>query len=81
MAYTICEITWIHALLNDLHQHHPQWPTLIFCDNQATLHIATNPVYHKRTEYIELDSHLMHGKLQEGSLTTLHACFISSSHC
>ncbi|XP_035547457.1 uncharacterized mitochondrial protein AtMg00810-like [Juglans regia] len=32
MAFTVCEITWIRALLNDLHQSHSQ-PAVLFCDN------------------------------------------------
>lgn len=55
-------MTWISALLNDLYQFHPQ-STLTFCDNQAAIHIASNPVYHERINHIELDCHLVWEKI------------------
>ncbi|CAL8115735.1 unnamed protein product [Prunus armeniaca] len=69
MAAITCELTWIRYVLQDLQVYH-SGPAHVYCDNQAAIHIAANPVFHERTKHIELDCHLVREKLQAGQITT-----------
>ena len=44
----------------------------VFCDNNATISIAKNPVHHDRTKYIELESHFIKEKIEDNILELLY---------
>ncbi|RVW63721.1 Retrovirus-related Pol polyprotein from transposon RE1 [Vitis vinifera] len=54
MALATCELIWLRHLLQELRFGKDEQMKLI-CDNQAALHIASNPVFHERTKHIEVD--------------------------
>lgn len=38
----------------------------LFCDNQATIKIANNPICHDGTKQVEIDRHLIIKKIEQG---------------
>ena len=67
MAMTVCEVVWLLALLKDLDVSHYQ-PMLFFCDNQATMHIGENHVFHERTKHIKIDCHVVRDRVQDNTI-------------
>ncbi|EOY12080.1 Cysteine-rich RLK (RECEPTOR-like protein kinase) 8 [Theobroma cacao] len=67
MATTSTKIIWLIRLLRDL-QVPCSNPVPLFCDNQAAIHIAANPVFHERTKHVEIDCHFVHQHIQSQTL-------------
>ncbi|OMO90088.1 Integrase, catalytic core [Corchorus capsularis] len=69
MALTCTELLWLRALLKDLSVQHCS-PMSLFCDNQAALYIANNPVFRERTKHVEVDCYFVRDHVLAGDIHT-----------
>ncbi|KAJ9544458.1 hypothetical protein OSB04_024165 [Centaurea solstitialis] len=69
MAQTTCELIWLRNLLGELGFAQSK-PMDLYCDNEAAIHIANNPVFHERTKHIEIDCHFTREKIKDGTIST-----------
>ncbi|XP_048623391.1 uncharacterized mitochondrial protein AtMg00810-like [Brassica napus] len=77
LALATCELIWLQQLLRDLHVS-VTGPAKLYCDIKSALHIANNPVFHKRTKHIEIDCHTVRDQLKAGKLKTFHVYWQSA---
>ncbi|GJR92425.1 ribonuclease H-like domain-containing protein [Tanacetum coccineum] len=64
MSNVACEIIWILKLLTNLKVDYTI-PFEMFCDSNAAMQIAANPVFHKRTKHFEIDLYFLREKIAE----------------
>ena len=52
-------------------------PVTLWCDNQSSLKISKNPVFHDKTKHFEVDWHFSRQKIEDG---TLQVSFINTNN-
>jgi hypothetical protein len=67
MTSTTKEIVWLRWLLADMEVSFSH-PTPMYCDNQSSIQITHNSVFHERTNHIEIDCHLTRHHLKHGTI-------------
>lgn len=70
MVATVSEILWLRWFLKDLEATQKE-ATNLYCDNQATRHIANNPVFHEYTKHVGMDCFFVREYVESGEI--LHA--------
>ena len=65
---------WVQALLGELGRSLSR-PRCLWCDNLGSAYLTANPVFHARTEHIEVDYHFVH---EQVARKALEIRFISS---
>ena len=74
MVHGACELLWIKRVLSDLSIGINEAMNL-YCDNQAAVKIANNPVQHDRTKHVEIDRHFIKDHLEK---KTINLPFVNS---
>ena len=70
LTSTVCELQRLTFLLHEFHIPFIS-PAIVYCDNQSTIQITSNPVFHERTKHIEIDCHLVREKVAAGLIKLL----------
>ncbi|KAJ0435793.1 putative RNA-directed DNA polymerase [Helianthus annuus] len=65
LCSTTCELIWLQNLFKEL-RINVKLPVKIYCDNEAAIAIAANPVFHDRTKHFEIDLHFVREKVSTG---------------
>ena len=47
-------------------------PTVPKCDNQSSIKLAHNPIYHARTKHIEIQHHFVREKIQSNEIDLIY---------
>ncbi|KAK3013501.1 hypothetical protein RJ639_010094 [Escallonia herrerae] len=76
IALSICEGMWLKRLLEEL-KITCEGSIKVFCDNQASINVAKNPVHHDRTKHVEIDRHFIREKIEGGIIQMVYT---PSSH-
>jgi hypothetical protein len=61
------ESIWLHRLLSEIGQEQLN-PTVLNTDNQASISLARNPIFHKATKHIEVRYHHMRHCFESGAI-------------
>lgn len=71
MATSGRELKCLEGLLYSLGVTHKE-PMRLYCNSQASLHIAKNPISHKRTKHIQVNCHFVVDYLQCDNIATCY---------
>ena len=75
MTHTTCELIWIQSFLCEMSVISIK-SMMMYFDNQATMYIVNNLVFHEQMKHIEVDCHFIKGMVMTQRTITL---FITSS--
>jgi hypothetical protein len=64
------EVLYLRKLMTEL-GFPPSGPTKIYCDNEAAIAIANNPVHHQRSKHIDIRYHRIRNHISNGDVEVL----------
>ena len=68
LCHSTKESTWVKSLLCELGCHKSTEPINIMCDNQGSIALAKNAVYHARTKHIDVRHHFIREKIEANEI-------------
>ncbi|KAA3482920.1 hypothetical protein EPI10_005128 [Gossypium australe] len=67
LANSVSEVIWVQQLLSEVGVAMTRIST-VWCDNTSTVSMAANLTHHGRIKHVEIDLHLVRGKVLDGKL-------------
>ena len=58
---------WIRRLLEELRILDDK-PTHLYCDNQSSIKLSYNPVFHEKSKHFEIDCHFTRQKVKNSTI-------------
>ena len=65
MSVAAQEAIWLRNLLKEI-RYEQGGSSLIYLDNQSTISLAKNPVFHQRIKHMEIHAHFIREKVLDG---------------
>ena len=66
-AFCACQCVWIKRVLEKLDPKE-QKSTLILCDNNSTIQLSKNPVFHGKSKHIDIRFHFLRDLVKDGGV-------------
>jgi hypothetical protein len=67
LAQCSCEAVWIRRLLKELRILDDK-PTHLYCDNQSSIKLSYNPVFHEKSKHFEIDFHFTRQQVENNTI-------------
>jgi hypothetical protein len=67
LAKMTCEVVWLRRLIKQLGFWNGK-PTTIWCDNQSSIKVTKNPMFHDRIKHFEVDLHFTRQKVKDKTI-------------
>ena len=86
LAQCSCEAIWIRRLLQELKLLDDK-PTILYCDNQSSIKLSYNPLFHDKSRHFEIDYHftpqkvILRSSVDEAASRTSCPNHRTSLHC
>jgi hypothetical protein len=71
LCATTCEVVWLRRLLQDVGEEQKE-PTMIKCDNQSSIKLVNNLIYHARTNNVDAQFHFVKEKMQLNEIALMY---------
>ena len=62
-----CQAVWLRRVMKELQQEHEE-PTPVYCDNNSTIALSKNHVFHQKNKHIDTRYHFIRELVNNGEI-------------